>query len=243
VARIRAAALRELKGRDERAVAHRHRVPLGLLLLSQGELSKEQLRAALARQRVSGGRIGFWLMREQGIEERVVTRALGAQWGCPVLSVEGHSPESVAGLAPRLLVDAFGFLPLRRAGATLLYVGFEDRIDRCVGLAIERMNGLRVESGIVSGSQYAGAHPKMLAAAFPGARLVEAAGVDALAGALARIVEEAQPVEAKLVRMHEYFWLRLWKKSGGPSLLDGDRAAPRTGEVEDVLCSLAGSQA
>jgi hypothetical protein len=150
-----------------------------------------------------------------------------------VLSLEGHSAEHAAALAPRLLVDAFGFLPLRQAGAALLYVGFEDRLDRCVSLAIERMNRLRVESGIVPARDFDTAHRRLLGATFPRARLVEAAGVDALAGALSRMIEAAQPVESRMVRMHEYFWLRLWSR----------RSAGHGSAVEDVLCSLADSRA
>ena len=41
-----------------------NRMPLGLLLVSQGRLREEQVRAALERQRQSGeGRIGAWLQR------------------------------------------------------------------------------------------------------------------------------------------------------------------------------------
>ncbi|MGH9616638.1 MAG: hypothetical protein ACRD28_07835, partial [Acidobacteriaceae bacterium] len=75
---------------------HKHRVPLGLLMLSQGWISSEQLRAALDAQRASGGkaRIGAWLMRLANISEEQVTRALSMQWGCPVLSLSGHQPEA-----------------------------------------------------------------------------------------------------------------------------------------------------
>jgi hypothetical protein len=228
---VRAAAARELRGREDPPAAHRHRVPLGLLLLSQGAITGAQLRAALARQRALGGRLGLWLEREHGVDERVVARALATQWGCPALSAEGHSAEKTAWVAPRLFVDAFGFLPLRPAGGALLYVGFEDRVDRCVALAVGRMAGLRVEAGVVGGREFAAAHRRMLAAAFPPARMVEAAGVDALAGAFARAVEEARPAEARLVRMRDYLWLRMWRRLPAP----GDPA----GSFEDVVGSLA----
>lgn len=240
-ARIRAAVVREMEGMDGGAAVHRHRVPLGLVLLSQGAVGREQLRAALARQRVSGGRVGMWLEREQGVEERAVTRALGAQWGAPVLTLDQHSPEKVAPLVPRLLVDAFGLLPLRVAGLALLYLGFEDRIDRSASFAIERMSRLRVEAGLVAGRAFAAAHRRLLAASFPPARLVEAAGVDALVGALGRAGEEARPVEARLVRMHDYFWLRMWREPEGAGTAGA--FPPRRAAVEDFLCSLADRRA
>jgi len=212
-AMVRAAVARELEGQDPEPAPHRHRVPLGLLLLSHGAITPAQLRAALARQRISGGRLGSWLEGEHGVEERAITRALGVQWGCPVLSVENHSPERVAALVPRLFLDAFGFVPLRLAGSTLLYVGFEDRIDRCVGLAIERMTGLKVE----------------------------AEGVDALAAAFSSIVEEVRPVEARLVRMRDYLWLRLWRRFEGDASRAVGFAGFPAGPVEDILGWLADS--
>lgn len=209
---VRAVVVRELAGLSDPPSVHRHRIPLGLLLLSQGAITREQLRSALARQKLSGGRLGMWLEREHGIEQRVVTRALAVQWGCPVLTLDQHIPERVASLVPRLFIDAFGFLPLRRAGGGLLYVGFEDRIDRCACLAIERMTGLRVEAGLVDGDEFAVAHRRLVASAFPPARLVEGAAVDALTAALTRILEQLRPIEARLVRMHDYLWLRMWKR-------------------------------
>jgi len=240
-AMVRAAVARELEGQDPEPAPHRHRVPLGLLLLSHGAITPAQLRAALARQRISGGRLGSWLEGEHGVEERAITRALGVQWGCPVLSVENHSPERVAALVPRLFLDAFGFVPLRLAGSTLLYVGFEDRIDRCVGLAIERMTGLKVEAGMVDGRAFAAAHRRMLAAAFPPARMVEAEGVDALAAAFSSIVEEVRPVEARLVRMRDYLWLRLWRRFEGDASRAVGFAGFPAGPVEDILGWLADS--
>jgi len=242
-AMVRAAVARELEGQDPAPALHRHRVPLGLLLLSQGAITRAQLRAALARQKISGGRLGMWLEREHGVAERAITRALGVQWGCPVLTVENHSPERVAALVPRLFVDAFGFLPLRVAGSALLYVGFEDRIDRCVGLAIERMTGLKVEAGMVDGRAFAAAHRRMLAAAFPPARMVEAEGVDSLGAAFARIVEEVRPVEARLVRMRDYLWLRLWRRFEGDAARAVGFAGFPAGPVEDVLGWIADSRA
>jgi hypothetical protein len=39
-----------------------------------------------------------------------------------------------------------------------------------------------------------------------------------LTDAVARLVEQEQPVASRLVRVHQYYWLRLWMESGGCSL-------------------------
>jgi hypothetical protein len=220
-----------MAGRQEAVVMHRHRIPLGLVLVSHGAITAEQLKAALSRQKVSGGRLGMWLRREHGIEERVVTRGLAAQWGCPVLLLDNHVPGKMASLVPRLFLDAFGVLPLRKAGTRNLYLGYADAIDRCVNFAIERMTGLRVESGLIDGTDFGRAHSRMLDEAFPPARLIEAGSGEALAASFAGILDGAKPVESRLVRIHDYYWLRMWSGRTG--------VEPRPDAVEDVLGSIS----
>ncbi len=218
-ARVVQAVRRELDGRGLGArESRRHRVPLGLTMLEQGWITAGQLRQALEAQRAAGaGRLGHWLMRQQGVSERLVTRAVGLQWNCPVLPMEYHDCESLTALVPRLFVDAFGALPLRVAAGKLLYLGFEDRLDPVLALAIERMTELRVESGLVPGSQFGPAHARMLGLKFPPVELIEAGGELALAHALSRAIERARPAQSRLVGVHDCMWLRMWlKPRSGP---------------------------
>ena len=61
---------------------------------SRAGSTRDDLRAALAAQRAAGsGRLGNWLVRQQSVSEELVTRALGLQWGCPVLGMEFHNPK------------------------------------------------------------------------------------------------------------------------------------------------------
>ena len=230
--RIQAAVRRELEGRGSAPESHRHRIPLGLVMLEQGWISARQLREAVEAQKAAGaGRLGHWLVRKAGVSEQLVTRALGLQWSCPVLPLDFHDTEAVTPLMPRLFVDAYGVLPLRVAAGKLLYMGFEDRLDPVVALAAERMTGLRVESGLVQGSIFRLAHTRMLNSKFPAVELVEATSESAVVHVLAKAVERARPVESRLVRMHDCLWLRMWKHSqNGPM--------PETGQVQDLICSI-----
>jgi len=216
--RVQAALAREMDGRGSAIEAHRHRIPLGLAMLEQGWITEENLRGALLAQRSAGsGRLGWWLKRQHLASESLVTRALGLQWGCPVLSLEACKPDGLTALVPRFFVDAFGALPLRVAAGKILYLGFEDRLDPALALAVERITGLRVESGLVEESQFRPAHTRTLAAGFPPAELIEAAAEPALAVALAAAVERTDAVEARLVRVHDCIWLRLWlRPQNGP---------------------------
>ena len=233
--RLKAAVARELDGRGTAVEKHRHRIPLGLLMLEQGWITSSQLRGALQGQRDNGaGRLGHWLVAREGVSEQLVTRALGLQWSCPVLPLASHDPEGLAPLLPRLFLDAFGALPLRIAAGKLLYLGFEDRLDPILALALERISGLRVESGLVQGSLFQPAHTRMLQAAFPSVELLEAASEPALVRALARRVEHVRPVESRLVRVHDCLWLRMWSRpQTGP--------LPELSSVQDVICTIAGS--
>lgn len=250
---VEAAVSRELAGDMPWGTqSHRHRMPLGLILLSQGWITEEQLRTALEAQRtVRKGRIGNWLMRQCNLPEERVTRALAMQWGCPIFPVANHQPESVATLVPRLFLDSFGILPVRVASGRILYLGFEDRIDAAAALAIARMTGLRIETGIVPAAQYLRVHERMMNAAFPKAVLTEAATSTAAAQIMSAAIERVKPHEARVVRLHQYLWLRMWRTplaraphpknssrwdtaTTGPA--PGSLPVPRIHQVEDLIC-------
>jgi Type II secretion system (T2SS), protein E, N-terminal domain len=232
--RLQAAVSRELDGRGSSLEKHRHRVPLGLLMLEQGWITSAQLRGALEGQRANrAGRLGHWLMAKEGVSEQLVTRALGLQWSCPVLPLEFHDPEGLSPVLPRLFVDAFGALPLRVAAGKLIYLGFEDRLDPALSLALERMSGLRVESGLVQSSQFRPAHTRMLEAKFPPVELLEAASEPALVRVLTKSIERAKPVESRLVRVRDCLWLRMWRRPQAGAL-------PDVASVEDLVCTIAG---
>lgn len=229
---VRGAVRRELDGRGSARASHRHRIPLGLVMLEQGWITQSQLRSALEAQKATGkGRLGQWLVHQGAASEERVTRALGLQWSCPVLTLEAHQAGTLAGAMPRLFVDAFGALPLRVVAGRLLYLGFEEALDPVLALAIERMTGLQVASGVMQGSTFWPAHAAVLNAQFPAVELVEAVSESAAAHALARSVERARPAASQLVRVHDCLWLRMWLRlQKGP--------LPENGSVLDVVCSV-----
>lgn len=230
--RVEAGVRREMEARGHADESHRHRIPLGLAMLEQGWITGGQLRGALEAQKAAGGgRLGQWLVRQQGVSEQLVTRALGLQWSCPVLGMELHDSEGLTALLPRLFVDAFGALPLRVAAGKILYLGFEARLDPVLALAVERMTGLRVESGLVQESLFRPAHARMLNAKFPAVELIETNSEPALVQALSRRVEQVRPVESRLVRMHDCLWLRMW-------LYPQKGPLPEAGSIEDLICSI-----
>lgn len=219
---------------------HQHRVPLGLVLLSRGAITQEQLRRALEAQKKAGqGRLGEWLVKQKAVNEEQVARALSAQWNCPVLTGAPHDPVVMAPVLPRLLIDSFGAVPLRMAGRELLYVAFDERMDRSLVLAVERMLGLKVEAGVLRDSEFRRAQQDVLRAGFPKARLLEAANMRGLIHAFTAMLEERKAVRSRIVRVHDYYWLRIWRN---PERIEGGRVLPTTDDVEDMVCSLAAAE-
>lgn len=214
---VRAAVRRETMDgvAGEVTEPHRHRVPLGLLMLAQGWITHLQLRQALEAQRLNGtGRIGEWLIAECGLESEQITRGLSMQWNCPVLGTEGFSAEAMALVMPAIFIERFGLLPLRVAGKRILYLAFEDRLDASAGLAIEQMTELKVESGVLNEVQFQAAKRKILQSDAVEMNLEVMSDVDTLAGRITAILEQKQPVASRLVRLHQYYWLRLWLERG-----------------------------
>jgi hypothetical protein len=230
--RLRSAVAREIDGRAGARPGHRHRVPIGLLMMEQGWITSEQLRHAVEAQKSAGaGRLGDWLIAQKSASEELVARALGLQWSCPVLSIDSYDCSSLTVVTPRLFVDGFGVLPLRLAAGQVLYLGFEESLDPSLALAVERMNEVRVESGIVRQSLFRPVHEKILDSRFPSVELVEAISLDAAAFALAKAVEQRKPVASRLVRVRDCLWLRLWSRAPiGP--------LPEVDAVHDVLCAI-----
>lgn len=211
--------------------AHRHRVPIGLVLLTQGFITHEHLKDALAAQRSGVNmRLGEWLVAHRGLDEARLTQALALQWSCPVFTLETHGNGAPVAFVPRILAESFGFVPLRLTSSGILYLAFEDRIDHSLTLGIERMTGFRVESGLSSSSDFRLAQQRLQGGRFARTRMLEAGNINLLAEALARHIEKEKPTDARLVRLHDLFWLRLWRQPEGPP------SAPDS--IQDIIGSV-----
>jgi hypothetical protein len=240
VATLVGSAVRRVTGdgfREDQDEPHRHRVPLGLVLLAQGWISHPQLQAALDTQRSMGrGRIGDWLSQSCGLGEERITQGLGVQWRCPVLTMDGFSAASMALVMPKRLIAEFGLVPLRIAGSSLLYLAFEERMNAAVALGVEQMSGLKVESGLLPRRQFEQARGSVLATDGVSVKVRTVPDRDALIAGIVRAVEQAQPVATRLVRIHQYYWMRMWLESGATL---GVGTVPPSGEdVEDHLFSI-----
>jgi hypothetical protein len=208
----------------------------------QGWITHRQLQHALEVQRSAGaGRIGKWLVEGCGLRQEYITRALAMQWQCPVLPTEGFDPEAMALAVPRLFVEVAGVVPLRTTRGRTLYLAFGDELDAATGSAIERVNGLRVESGLIDSTLWNAMRSRLLRCNFVDATLEQAPDIHSMSRSLVSALAAAQPRASRLVRLHHFFWLRMWLETGAMSTSGG--GMPKTREdVTDRIYTVASKQ-
>jgi hypothetical protein len=134
-------------------VKRRHRIPIGLLLLSRGTINDQQLKRALLLQRQKGsGKIGEILQEIRAVSEQDITEGLAAQWGCPVYPLgKGREFLQCASLVPLTLLEAGHMLPVHYLKLQkTLYMAFVEGVDRTALYAVEQMLHLRTIPCIVS---------------------------------------------------------------------------------------------
>ncbi len=188
-----------------------HRVPLGLLMLSRGQLDNRQLRTALKQQSDGGGKLGGCLEKLGFVTEQQITAALGMQWACPVVPPMAAAELDCARMVPLALLQEFRMLPIHYSKATrLMHVAFSDGVDYTALYAIEQILGCRTEACVVSSSVMA--------------RVLEALGHERRpgemryegwrdAGEMARIASSCAlklgACEVRMVTCGEHVWVRL----------------------------------
>jgi len=130
-----------------------HRIPLGLLMLSRGDLNDTQLRTALRAQRCNGsGRIGEWVEKLGFAGIQQITAALAAQCSCPVLR---QLPiRSLDCNLPLVLLRHFRMVPVSYVHSTrVMHVAFGGTVNYRALLAIEKVRQCRTLPCITSGSE------------------------------------------------------------------------------------------
>ena len=134
-----------------------HRVPLGLLMLSRGDLNPAQLRKSIESQRNNGARrIGEWMLHLGYVSEQQVTAALATQWSCPMLKAlpsQLADHDLPAELARQFRMAPVSFTPAQRT----LHIAFGDAVNYAVLVAVEQMLECRTEPCLCT--------PSLLAAA------------------------------------------------------------------------------
>lgn len=130
------------------------RMPLGLLLLSRGILTHEQLKVALDSQRTTGSNFGDAVQELGFATAQQVTAAVAAQWACPVFSL-GERPPVTEVRIPRRLIEVYGMLPVHYSEmGRRLMVAFVTRVQHHVLYTIEHMTQCTTTPCFITAGDY-----------------------------------------------------------------------------------------
>jgi hypothetical protein len=200
------------------------RMPVGLILLSRGWITRQELQEALAAQRRAGdGRIGEWLRRLYGIQEATIAKALAIQWNCAVL------PSGVAGvdfaptLVPAFLRRRYALALLRQDSGTAFYLAGKHGAEHAAAHAMEHMLGAPVQAAFLEDSAWSAAER------FPAQSAEVCFAGDGVAVGICKLVEDVRPADARLVRVHDHLWLRIWLRRDRRTLIQDAVFPLRTG--------------
>jgi hypothetical protein len=189
-----------------------HRIPLGLLMLSRGQLTNCQLQTALEAQRGNHHRrLGEWLKELGFATEEQVTTALGLQWACPVLTWREPRDSADASMLPYRLLERFRMVPVQFVAASrTLYIAFCEGIDYTALYAIEQMLNCRTEACLISRSSMDRELERVGREARAGDRLFESwRDPAAMAGITCGYALKLGAEQVHIVGCGEYIWVRL----------------------------------
>jgi hypothetical protein len=216
-----------------------HRIPLGLVMLSRGQVNNRQLRQALEAQRNHGGRIGEWLEQLGYATEQQVTAALGLQWACPVLPVLKADNLNGLQLLPLRLLERFRMLPVHFVAQTRsLYLAFSERVDYAVLYAVEQMLEYRTEPCLVAHSAMDGALDCLGREHRSGELLFESChGPKEMARIASSYVLKVGARNVRLVGCGEYIWVRIQAEAEVINLLFRDAPRPPDSQPLDLAAA------
>jgi Type II secretion system (T2SS), protein E, N-terminal domain len=213
-----------------------HRIPLGLLMLSRGQITARQLKQTLAAQKASeNGRFGSWLLKLGFSTEQQITAALGRQWSCPVVSDSISLQVTWLSLIPLAMEESFHMVPVHYVENTkVLHVACADEIDYTMLYAVQRSLSYRTMPCLATASLLREALERARSIPRPSDLIFETC-TDKLeiSRITANYVSRSRADHVRVVSCAGYVWARLECRSGAINLLFHNRHHERR-------CALSG---
>jgi Type II secretion system (T2SS), protein E, N-terminal domain len=186
------------------------RIPIGLLMLSRGNLTNDQLQRALAEQKQAGaGRIGEWFRRLGLAEELDVAAALAMQWSCPL--VRKLPLESAPCGVPVHLLRTFRMAPVQFSRASgKLHLAFAGEIAYPALVAVEQMLEIKTEACFTTQPELNSALDRLEESRPPEEKVFENfCGPEELVRIVSGYVDRLHALEVRTVGCGNYFWVRI----------------------------------
>lgn len=196
------------------------RMPLGLLLVSRGVLSSEQLTLALGKQRAEGINLGEAVLALGFATAEQVTAAVAAQWSCPVFALAGRLL-SLPIRIPRLLLEQYEMLPVHLVATDKrLTVGFVSRVQYQILSTIESITGCDAVPCFITAQDYRRHLQASVFAAQDNEIMFERPVTTAEIARLSRnYVSQLGATETRFGMCRDYLWMRIWSRQQETDLL------------------------
>lgn len=212
------------------------RLSIGLVMLSKGFLTDEQLRFAMTESQLRNEELEASLLRLGLVNERQVTAARAAQWGYPLLGRDRVGQFVEADIPPTLLRNCSA-APLHYSATTKrLLLGFVNRVEHSLLDALEQITGCRVEPCFITPTEFREQIARLTAA--PGYEevfLEDPLTPSQMAKAIGGFAVEIAAKEGSFTRYRNYVWTRLSGKRRKIDVLFRDGVAAETGRRRNSL--------
>jgi len=196
------------------------RMPLGLVMVSRGDLTPEQLRLVLDEQQKRGSNVGDIAQRLGFATQEQVTAAVAAQWSCGVFPLRDR-PLTPSVHVPRRLLEVYGMLPVHyvETGRRLM-VGFVTRVQYHILHTIEHITSCVATPCFITAGEY----DQYLHSATFGERENEIVfdrvnGTVEMAKLARNYVNQIAAHQARFGICRDYLWMRIWGSRNEMDLL------------------------
>ena len=215
--------------------ARNPRLSLGLVMLSKGYLTEDQLRLAVSQSR-AGEPLEDALVRLGLASDRELAAARAAQWGFPVLGQDGSGLTVQVDL-PKTFLQGFAAAPVHYApAAKRLLLGFVHQVDHSFLHAIEQIIGCRPEPCFMTPAEFEAQMRQVTAVPDYVEVVVDEPGTPAqMARTLGGFAVEGVAREASVVRCKSWVWARLSSKRRTMDILFAMKNAAGMSESRELI--------
>lgn len=142
---------------------------LGDILMNDGVLTKKQLEEGLEEQRINRMRLGDILIKNGLITEKQLGRAISAQLGLPMISLDHYSPDPEAlNLVPHLVAERLEVIPLSVENGSDLRIAIAEPLNLLAIDELRSFTGMNIELMVTTPTEirsriavfYSGADPR-----------------------------------------------------------------------------------
>jgi hypothetical protein len=196
------------------------RMPLGLLLVSRGVLTSDQLSVVRNKQTNEGMNLGEAVQQLGLATAEQVTAAVAAQWACPVFPLAGRALTLPVRI-PRPLLAQYEMLPVHFLEAEKrLTIAFVSRVQYQVLSTIESVTGFDAVPCFITADQYRRYLPPEASSTQDNEIIFDRPAPASEIAKLSRnYVTQLDAIEVRFGICRDYLWMRVWSSKQESDLL------------------------